>query len=97
MFRLISTIVGAAVIGGLGYLGYKRYFGSTDTITCSVETPWYLPAPKYSCGQKTPDGEIDGMQYMGGEWAYHFSSGKTVREAAIQSTSLTGAPVQILR
>lgn len=99
MFRLIGTIAGAAVLGTVGFLGYKRFFGSTDAFACDVEPPWYLPEPKYDCGMKTSSGEIVGRQYQAGEWVYQFNSGHLARESAMNlqnKATLSGAGVQIL-
>lgn len=96
---LIKLSVGAAVLGAVGYFGYRRFYGSTATFACDVTTPWYLPAPKFACGQKTSSGEITGLQYQSGEWVYQFTNGHLAKESAMNSqnkAALSGAVVAIL-
>jgi hypothetical protein len=93
---LIKLGIGAAVVGAVGYLGYQRYYGSTAAFACDVSTPWYLPTPKFSCGQKTSSGEITGLQYQAGEWVYQFTNGHFGKEAAMTLKALSGAVVAIL-
>lgn len=108
MFGLIGKLIGAAALGAVGYVGYKRFFGSTDAMACDVETPWYLPTPKYSCGESRKVGEIVGMQYQAGEWVYNIKTSSqgndeslnaiAVKESAMESAAplLKGAAVRIL-
>jgi hypothetical protein len=68
-------------------------------MACDVEQPWYLPEPKYSCGQSRNVGEIVGMQYQKGEWVYQFNSGHLARESEMKpqnKAALSGAVVNIL-
>jgi len=94
MFRLFGTLASAAVLGGLGYLGYKRFYGSTDAMNCDGGYPWYLPAPLYGCGQNTSHGAINGMQYQSGEWVYRFADGTMAKESAMSASGTTSTSVQ---
>ena len=96
---LLKFGIGAVVVGAVGYLGYRRFYGSTATFACDVTTPWYLPTPQFACGQKTSSGEIVGLQYQSGEWVYQFTSGHLAKESAMNlqnKATLSGVVVAIL-
>ena len=90
---MIKLIVGGLALAGLGFVGYKRWYGTSDTFTCAgstpPSTPFYLPTPKYVCGATAAGSTIASMQYVAGEWVYTLANGTTVKESVM--TPLSGA------